>query len=633
MKSKQLLIVFLSILILSSCKKFLDIVPDNIPTLDHAFSDRYQAEKYLFTCYSYLPQDGDVNPQMMSGGELWMPYPPRGLSTEGWQIGRGNQNIVDPYYNFWDGRSRGISLFQAIRDCNIFLENIHKASDLDEFEATRWKAEVKFLKAYYHFYLLRMYGPIPIVDKNLPISASPEEVKVFRDPVDSVVNYISNLLDSAAVDLPLSIPNPTTELGRVTKVIAKSVKARLLVMAASPLFNGNPDYINFKGKDGRILFNANYDNSKWEKAVQACRDAIDLCNDAGLKLYYFPQELANISQTTRTQMNVRGSVTEKWNSEIIWGDANNRATSMQDNSMARIDPRQPQNQGVTSELAPTMRVAETFYSENGVPISEDKEWDYNRKYETRVASASDKYNIIPGYETARLHFDREPRFYADLGFDGSIWYMQNSPTKTDTGTFNVQARAGQLAAMVTVGYYSVTGYFAKKLVSWRYVIGAGNSVTRGDEYPWPLMRLADLYLMYAESLNETQGPGSEVYKWIDSVRLRAGLKGVEESWSKYSVNPSKPNTKEGLRSIIHRERQIEFALEGLNYWDLLRWKEAANVLNTPVRGWTLEESEAAGYYRPRTIYNQVFIAPRDYFWPIRENDLFVNKNLVQNPGW
>ncbi|WP_250690537.1 RagB/SusD family nutrient uptake outer membrane protein, partial [Parabacteroides sp. ASF519] len=117
------------------------------------------------------------------------------------------QKVNDPYMNFWSGAKSGDSfvipaLWDGIRDCNIFLENVDKVTDLPSYERDRWIAEVKFLKAYYHFYLFRMYGPIPIMDVNLPVSATPEEVKVYREPVDNVVDYIVNLLDEAAAGLP-----------------------------------------------------------------------------------------------------------------------------------------------------------------------------------------------------------------------------------------------------------------------------------------------------------------------------------------------------------------------------------------------------------------------------------------------
>lgn len=626
------LIIMTGALALASCNNYLDVIPDNVATIDHAFTMRSEAEKYLFTCYSYLPSEGDPqwNPAFVAGDEFWQFYPVTNFNENSLQIARGNQNIVDPYLNYWDGLQGGKPLFTAIRDCNIFLENIDNVIDLEPYMKVRWVAEVKFLKAYYHFWLLRMYGPVPIIRENLPISSSAEEVKVIRQPVDSVVNYIVTLLDEAAVDLPAVVPDLTSELGRVTSLAALSIKARVLTLAASPLFNGNSDFANFSNPDGTSLFSAAGDPEKWQRAAEACREAIEACHAAGKKLYYFPSTLYDISETTRIKMNIRNSIGERWNEELIWGSSNSTANFIQRLCMARIDPSRLINEQALGQLAPTMRMAELFYSENGVPISEDKTWEYANRYELRTATAEDKYNLKEGYETVALHFDREPRFYADLAFDGAIWYGQGK--YDDDDPWHVEAKMDQTSARKGVGRYSITGYFAKKLVNWNFIIQDGQSLSI-EEYPWPIMRLADLYLLYAEALNEVNGPGAEVYSWLNLVRERAGLKSVEESWSTWSKQPDKYTTKEGLREIIHRERLIEMAFEGHRYWDLRRWKKAADAFDDPVIGWDVEKADAESYYQPRVLFKQTFRAPRDYFWPIREHNTVVNRKLLQSQGW
>src|SRR5690606_14036811 len=218
--------------LLCSCN-YLDIVPDNIATVDNAFKLRSQAEKYLFTCYSYIPNHASTgnNPALLSGDEVWFYYPYKNIPNfqppSNWEIARDNQNILDPYLNFWDGLNGGISMFQWIRDCNIFLDNIHQVPDISPVERKRWIAEVLFLKAYYHWFLLRMYGPIPICDQNLPVSSDIAEVQVERKPVDDCFDYIVALLDSAAHNLPDNIINPVSEMGRITRPIVLSIKARI----------------------------------------------------------------------------------------------------------------------------------------------------------------------------------------------------------------------------------------------------------------------------------------------------------------------------------------------------------------------------------------------------------------------
>ncbi|CAL1519504.1 hypothetical protein MMC2321_03253 [Chitinophaga sp. MM2321] len=624
-------------LLFTGCKKsFLDIVPDNMVTLDNAFSNKTEAEKYLYTCYSYLPDAGPVSNILFMGADDMWTYRWNNYSYQSpWKISLGEQNIVSPLVNFWDGENHGKPYFKAIRDCNIFLENMMDGEStrhiayLDPAMQKRWIAEVKFLKAYYHFYLLRMYGPIPITDKNLPISATPDEVKVKREPVDLVVDYISGLLDEAANELPAEITNRGTELGRATKTAAQMLKAKLLVMAASPLFNGNPDYASFKDKSGQLLFNPTVDPSKWEKAAAACDAALQTCAGVGIKLYEFADPFVTISPGTTTQLSIRGSVTERWNTEIIWSLSGRTDNTLQQYSIiGRIDPSFTDGNYLSSYLSPTMRMAETFYSNNGVPINEDKTWNYSRRYELRTATHDERFNVQEGQTTARLHFDRENRFYASLGFDGGVWFLQSN--RTDENAWTIQAKFGQPQGKQHDEFYSVTGYWPKKLVNWKYTQTSTGFTT--ESYPWPEMRLADLYLLYAEALNET-GKSTEAIIWLDKVRQRAGLQGVVASWSNYSTSPGKYTTKEGLRSIIHQERLIEMAFEGSRIWDIRRWKEAVAYQNQPVVGWDVFQRVTSEYYRPKTLHNQTFVAPRDYLWPLKEYDLTVNTNLVQNPGW
>lgn len=624
-------IIFIFIFFCTSCKKaFLDVVPDNVATLDNAFASKIEAEKYLFTCYSYLPNQTSpvANPGLMAGDELWIAYPQ--LNAPAWQIARGTQNTVNPLVNYMEGGSGGSANFKAIRDCNVFLENISdvsKVHDLDIDTRTRWIGEAQFLKAFYHFMMFRAYGPIPIIDKNLPISASLNEMQVKRQSVDSVVNYISNLLDAAAAKLPLTISNQVTELGRITSPIALSLKARLLTTAASPLFNGNSDYNSFKNKDGLALCNPTYSVAKWEKAAAACKAAIDLCTKANIKLYVFTAPANHLSDTTMTQMSIRNAASEPWNSELIWGlSVNNNTQNIQGSAAGRFDPSGANNNIGSGQIGPTLKIAKLFYTQNGVPINEDKTLDFTNITRLRTATHTERFNLIESYQTARLNFDREPRYYADLGFDGGVWYMANSPSLSDENTWTLKTVKGQPGAITPI---PITGYYMKKLLNWHFVWSTVNF----QNYAWPEMRLADLYLLYAEALNEAQGPVSDVYIYVNQVRARAGLQSVQTSWTNFSNNPSKYTTQAGMRSIIQQERSIELCFEGQRYWDLLRWKRAATELNGNITGWDMQQSNPNLYYREITFFSQQFVVPRDYLWPIADQDLLVNPNLVQNPNW
>jgi len=638
---------------LSACKKgYLDIVPDNLPTLDNSFTSRVEAEKFLFTCYSFLPKEGnpDSNPGFNAGDELWFYKDPLFdfFRIDPYLIARGRQNKSAPYMNYWgenlgtgnvtafDGRS----MWQGIRDCNIMLENIDKVKDLQPLLKNRWIAEVKFLKAYYHWYLFRMYGPIPIVDTNLPVTAGADEVKIKRQPVDSVVNYITRLIDEAVVGddftgLPSRILNQADELGRITKVAALAIKARVLVTAASPLFNGNTDYANLKNKDGQALFNPTYSLAKWTKAAEACRVAIDAAGSAGVKLYTFPQGTVT-SQTPEitTEMSIRNAVSLKWNTELIWGstvldDGQRQPTFwLQLFACPQLDPAIYKEE-LKGQLAPTFKMAELFYTKNGVPIEEDDTWDYTNRFKPKATPSNSPY-LIADYQTAGLHFDREPRFYADMAFDGAKWFMKNNSSAL--APYAIRSKALENSGKKNTRLYSVTGYYTKKVVNWNLTASAAGVTV--ESYPWPVMRLADLMLLYAEALNESN-QGAQALPILNEIRARAGLASVESSWSNFAKAQfkTKYTTVEGLRNIIRQERGIEMAFEGSRFWDLRRWKTALHSLNGPIYTWNISRDNFVDYNQRIIDYNQTFTAPRDYLWPISDRELQINPSLVQNTGW
>lgn len=624
----------LSVMGLSSCKKYLDVTPPNVGTLDYAFRNRNEAESYLFGCYNALQGLSNVvtDPGFVMSSEIIYP-PDLENFTIYFQLIRGNsQNVSSPILNYWEGYNGGINLFEAIRKCNIMLENIDKPIDLSANEKARWIAEVKFLKGYYTYFLARMYGPIPLYKTNFPIDASSEEMQIRREPVDSVFNYAVQLMDEAIQDLPQQIMNPTDELGRITKLIALSVKAEILTTAASPLFNGNPDYSNFKDKEGTLLFNSNYDKKKWQDAADACKRAIDEAHLMNKKLYNFipNASVGNLTDSIRRLLTIQNAVTEKWdiNSELIW--ALNPTFAYQNLSIPRMyaDNAKILYQAAGSFAVP-LTTTELFYTSNGVPIEEDKNWDYAGRYSLQNGEADHRFYLRSGYKTVKANFDREPRFYASLGFDGGYWF--GNGVLNQEAMLSVQAKGlGSLAGPLDKWTTNITAVWPKKLVSYLSVFNG--SAFSPEPFRLPRIRLSGLYLLYAECLNEVQGPNTEVFEYVDRVRARAGLKGVIESWTNYAKDPGSISKKEGVRKIIHQERRSELCFEAQAGWDLRRWKEIPEIMAKPMRGWSIQQNADASFYQPVTQFIPAFSA-KDYLWPLSDAVLLNNKKNVQNPLW
>jgi len=618
-----------------SCKKYLDVTPDNVGTLEYAFRNRNEAENYLFSCYATMTQMNNVvnDPGFATSSEIVYPNTLNDhyFNEVGFNIIRGLQTTANPSINYWDGTNGGSNLFQAIRRCNIMLENIDKPIDLSASEKKRWIAEVKFLKAYYHYYMIRLYGPIILIKTNNPVNASTADVKRSRSSVDESFAYVVSLLDDAIPDLPPVIESQATEFGRITKFIAMSVKAEVLTTAASPLFNGNPDYSNFKDNTGKLLFSASADANKWKLAADACKAAITECEAQGLHLYNTPPTVSvgNVSDKLKKVLTLQAMITDKWeqNPELIW--ALNYGFGYQGFTIPRMtDKSESLASTYPSTFAVPISTAELYYTSNGVPINEDKTFDYANRYTPQTGDDANGSYIKSGYQTAKGHFNRELRFYASIGFDGGIWFGNGK--LDESSAYYVQARGPYaLAGPKSLSGTNITGMWPKKLANYLSVY---DEVFTAVDFHMPRMRLAGLYLLYAEALNESQGPVAEVYTYIDKVRARAGLGGVQASWGSYSKTPDKPNTKDGLREIIHRERRIELCFEGQAGWDLRRWKELQDVLSRPIQGWNVNEGDAANYYRPQTVIIPVF-GIKDYLWPIQTSDIVVDNNLNQNPYW
>ncbi len=621
----------------SSCSDFLDIVPDKTQEIELLFQRKDAAYKALATCYHYLPQmDGVYSTHVFASDEVTTPIP---QETPGVELMRGKQSASDPLLGYWSGyyahgRSQG-SLYQAIRDCNTFIENIDLVQDMRADEIIEWKSEVTFLKVYYHFLLLTQFGPIPIVDENLPISADVDQVRVNRNSVDEVFDYIVGTIDEIFSDLPSRVTSDNN-LGRIDQVIAASIKARVLLYAASPMFNGNSEYYEtFVDHSGQKLFNTTYDHEKWRLAAEASKAALDLALSNGFHLYEYNSTVPGFdslnykSDEVKALYNYRYMFTDKWNSELIWGNSdpvdNGQWWTLQAASMM-INPKASASEGAWQWVSPTLEIVESYYTKNGLPIDEDLSFNYDRRYNLTIIPQSERLHAQAGEVTANLHLNREPRFYASVGFDRGL-------NRTWGTLWNLKMRKGdEHGRRANTNDYVITGYVLKKVC---HPSSEGENYNKLITYPWPIIRLAELYLNYAEAYNEYYGPSSEAYEALNEVRRRSGVPTVEDAWGNPTLarTPDKHTNQDGLREIIQQERMIELAFEGQRYNDIRRWKLASKYFNKSVTGWSVDESAPNKFYTVKNVGQRAFLSPRDYLFPIKLNEIIVNPNLVQNPGW
>ena len=632
---KKYIIITLIALTSISCSDYLDVVPDNVPTIDHAFQDRTTTLSYLATCYSFMPSFQDLNNNIAQAASDEFYYDPNPFygsvfNRRGIFVRNGLQTPENNYFDQWN------NLYDGIRACNTFLDRVPAIkADLQNSDKKLWLAEVKILKAYYHFLLMKQYGAIPIIKENLPVDVDIELTRVSRDPFDNSIEYLVELIDEAMIDLPAQLLDKSTQAGHINQIIAATIKAEILITAASPLYNGNADLVSMKNNDGTALYSTDFDQNKWTLAAEASKEALDLAL-AGGNTFYKTSEYPTISETTKLILNRKQCVMERWNSEIIF--ATNRYDTRNVNKVTPFFSQEMQKWAPFNLwVGPTFATTNFFYSKNGVPINEDNTYPYEERYDIVTVPESEKYHALPNYKTMQINLERESRYYSNLAFDGARWFgngrfkdiEEGTDTSLQSYTFNVKSGEEQGKNSLR---YSPTGLFCRKLVHIKssYQSANANVTERGT---FAIYRLAELYLFYAEALNESlDAPTTEVYAALDAVRAEAGLNGVVESWTNFSKFPNKVTTKEGMRDIIQKERTTELAFEGKRYYDIRRWKTASEPMNQPIRGFNVDGEETNTFNQIITIDNQQFFS-RDYFSPISVQNLRINKNLIQNPSW
>ena len=633
------IITFVVILWGSSCKKFLDVDPyiNDMFNLDTVFSKKTFAERYLYTIYSTIPDDGDY---MTSGGVPWV-----GASDEAvWKWTRGDipanyyaSGDYDPslpYYNNWK------NLYQGIRSTNVFLSRVDEVKDMNQSEKQQLKTQARFLRAYFYFYLVQQYGPaILLPEKPLEFDKELDELLLPRNTYDECVNYIVDELSAVAQELPLT--QDPNWIGRPTKGAALAVKSRLLLYAASPLFNGNTQYADFVNKDGLPMINQQYQEEKWAKAAAAAKEVIDLgiyqlytapktaqtaLLPANVSSLSFPEGAGDIDPfKSYRDMFAGGTVLTSMNTEAIF-------VRSQTNLNGSLRFSMPKNMAGWSGAGVTQKLIDAYFTRDGKTIfNSSSSYPYT---ETGFSTVGDDFTSSG---TAKMYVNREPRFYASIGYTGTFW-EGTSATVTSAKNFTVEYYFdGNEGRGSDAENYPLTGYVIRKFIhpEDNLAYGGGSAQTRKT---YMLFRLAEIYLNYAEALNELSTSYTiygktvtrdlnEIKKYLNPIRFRAGLPGYTDEELSNQLE---------TRTALRRERQIELAFEGRRFFDTRRWKIAETEDNQSIVGMNMMATKAnKEQFFTRTLVRDVkrSFSRKQYIWPIPRTDIVKNKNIIQNPGW
>jgi hypothetical protein len=600
MKRVFLIIAAAMALGVTSCKKYLDQVPDDVLTIDDIFKSKTNTDNFLANLYFLLPNEHE---QRFTGNENSGPWnAATDESKYTWSFNYTNNMNVGAWTSsdgevgtYWD------SYYKAIRNASYFIQNIDGANSIEVTAGFKkqYKAEARALRAMYYFFLVRTYGPVIMLGETpIDINASADELKLKRSPMDSCIAFIVRELDNAAADLGAAVPGGK-EFGRITSGVAKAYKVEALLLAASPLFNGNTDYADFKNKgENDALINQAYDATKWDKAATAAHDFITTYVPSQYSLF----KESNDDPFVAAYLSCRDVMTTDWNNEWIYARANSGSYMCYD--------RTPFHAGLPADAhgagahGATQAMVDAYFMANGLPITAAGSGYVATGFSNFQAPFDDEVR-----STYNQWTNREPRFYVGITYNNSYWLYQ---TGSDPIVTNMES-SGNSGRGQSTSDVSSTGYIVRKDV-------APNDNSRGAL----MLRLANIYLDYAEALNESNPASADILKYLNLIRERAGV-------PQYGTTIPVPASQADMREAIRAERRVELAFESVRYFDTRRWKIAETTNNGPVYGMDMSQS-GTSFYKKTVIETRIF-KPKDYLFPIPNQQVLINSNLLQNPGW
>ena len=436
------------------------------------------------------------------------------------------------------------------------------------------KAEARFLRAYFYFELMKRYGGIPIIgDKVYDLN---ENIELPRSTFEQTVKYIVSELDAIKDDLrSLPLPDAAANAHVVTTQAAQALKIRVLLYAASPLFNEKP-----VESGNELVGYATYDRERWKTAADAARSFMNAYGTDGGPLGLDP--------------NFKDVYTNWYDNtihkEMIFFRENDSNTSIETANGPLGLSGAKQGNGRTN---PTQNLVDAFLMKDGYFINEE-----GSAYE---------------YDPQHPYDNRDPRLEYTIIHNGTNWL--NNTMQTWQGGANNPLGSS----------YSLTSYYMRKFM--------GNFES-GSEYQatlhnWVMFRYAEILLNFAEAENEyLSSPSQDVYDAIIALRKRAGIEAGNDNLYGLRDDMSQAD----MRKVIQNERRIELAFEEHRYWDIRRWRLAEMIYAQPVKGMFITTSLTGTTYIPQDVLTVDWDNKR-YLYPIPYSEVIKNKNMVQNPNW
>lgn len=557
MKLKIFSLTVLVSLVLVSCENdFLDRAPDLNLDEEKVFTIFENTQRYHADLYSHLIDGfnrmGNYQPVPMSSAadesDSYMGY-------------HGTQT-----FNFgsYDGADNQIfNCYSGIRKANTFLSKTDVIPFPDDDIRQEMVGEAYFLRAFYFFEVIKRYGGMPIIDTVL---IPGDELYYERDSYSDCVEFILSDCEKAIAGLP--VIRPDDELGRATKGAAMALKARMLLYAASPLWD-----LEITNED------------KWQLAADAAKAVIDLTDEGGGLAYELYDNGNGADDYERLFFNRRNS----GNKEVIF---HKHQPPIGYNNQ-QINVWAPKGDGFegAGAVAPTQNFVDLFEMTDGLYYDESALYDPNNPYD-----------------------NRDPRFYKIVLYNGAMW--QDVEVETFVSPDLDQALNGKHRKVLAE--FTSTGYYVRKYLPEE----VQNNTSVQAYHDWIYFRLAEMYLNYAESLNEVQGPVAEVYDAVNTVRSRSGM-----------VDLPTGLTQDEMRERIMNERAIELSFEEHRWWDARRWKKAAEWFGGEMFEMYIEKDDLGNLtYTRKPFETRVYRSYMDLY-PIPISEMNKNPKFQQNPGW
>lgn len=616
---KKILIAAFTLCNIYSCDylNVSDELAGNLRSLDEVFDNVSYTRRWYANIFTSIPDYSGITAAV--GNITGFKNPWAGMCDE-LTVGYGDAKL----YNKTDKNASNMGFhrwdvcYKEIRQANIFLTyakpiaaNGAHVDVLTEEELTEMRANVRFMRAYYHYLLFEQYGAIPLIKD--AILERDDNLDLPRNTIDEVISYLDEELTAVARELPQkALHDDDQHNAWPTKGVALAVKAKMWMYAASKLFNGEyKEALSITNPDGTRLF-PDKNPDKWNKAVDALEEFMKFAEEEGnyelLKTGNPSQDLYDLFQT--------------YNREIIWATAATSWGGMTNDMFdRRCTPRSEQNGmgciGVTQELV------NDFYMNDGLPVQPTSYLPQSPLYTTE---GFDKYTetvkagskeIQVANNVSNRFLNREARFYNTVFFQNRRWHVTNNVTQFHKGSPN------ELSGTI----YTHTGYMLYK--RFNREVSMKSPGVQSKFRPSIIFRLADLYLLYAEAVNEVAPQDERVLSYLNEVRRRAGLSDIEE------LNPDIKGNQELQRLAIQRERRIELATEGQRYFDVRRWmiadQDGEGRQFGYVHGMNMNAAEDKFYEEVEA--SPIVFRRKMYLYPIPDNEMKKSEQLVQNPGW